>query len=267
MLKIGDFSKLSWISIRMLRHYDEIGLLKPAETDNFTGYRYYSAAQLPVANRINALKNMGFSLAVIAEILNSDQLMKFLKIKLAETKEQTEQMQNRLNLLQTTILRLEKDERIMKYDVILKEIPKRYVASVREIIPRYEMEGMLWEKLMRETANVTFANPAYAIAIFHDVEEYKEIDVDVEIQESVIGEYKDTANVKFKTVEPIQIVSSTFKGGFEQIAEINECVANWITDNNYEFNGAMFNIYHISPAQDSNPENWVTEVCYPVKNK
>ena len=41
MLKIGEFSKLSRVSVRMLRHYDEIGLLKPAEIDRFTDYRYY----------------------------------------------------------------------------------------------------------------------------------------------------------------------------------------------------------------------------------
>ena len=62
MLKIGEFSKLSRISIRMLRHYDEIGLLAPETTDPFTGYRYYSEAQLITAGRINALKDMGFKL-------------------------------------------------------------------------------------------------------------------------------------------------------------------------------------------------------------
>ncbi len=70
MLKIGDFSKLSRISIRMLRHYNEIGLLIPESIDDFTGYRYYSEAQLPVANRITALKDMGFSLGVISQILS-----------------------------------------------------------------------------------------------------------------------------------------------------------------------------------------------------
>ena len=49
MLKIGDFSKLSRVSVRMLRYYDEIGLLKPAEIDRFTDYRYYSEAQLPLS--------------------------------------------------------------------------------------------------------------------------------------------------------------------------------------------------------------------------
>ena len=51
MLKIGDFSKLSRISIRMLRHYDEIGLLVPQSTDSFTFYRYYGKDQLPVAGQ------------------------------------------------------------------------------------------------------------------------------------------------------------------------------------------------------------------------
>lgn len=62
MFKIGEFSKLSRISIRMLRHYDEIGLLVPEETDPWTGYRRYAAAQLMTANRITALRGLGFSL-------------------------------------------------------------------------------------------------------------------------------------------------------------------------------------------------------------
>lgn len=73
MLKIGDFSRLSRISIRMLRHYDEIGLLMPQSIDFSTGYRYYNEAQLLTANRIQALKEMGFGLSAIAEILKTYQ--------------------------------------------------------------------------------------------------------------------------------------------------------------------------------------------------
>jgi DNA-binding transcriptional MerR regulator len=59
MLRIGDFSRLSRVSVKALRYYDEIGLLKPVEVDRFTGYRYYSAEQLPRLNRIVALKDPG----------------------------------------------------------------------------------------------------------------------------------------------------------------------------------------------------------------
>ena len=71
MLKIGEFSKLSRVSIRMLRHYDDIGLLKPAEIDDFTGYRYYREEQLFDIGRITSLKDMGFALADIIKILES----------------------------------------------------------------------------------------------------------------------------------------------------------------------------------------------------
>ena len=104
------------------------------------------------------------------------------------------------------------------------------------------------------------------MAIFHD-EGYKESDVDVEIQIAVTGTYKDTANVKFKKVEPVQIASATYQGSYDQITKVNEAVAAWINDNGYEFNGASFCIYHVSPAQASSQEDLVTEVCYPVKKR
>ena len=69
LLKIGDFSKLSRISVRMLRHYDEIGLLRPVFVDQFTDYRYYAENQLPIVGRITALKDMGFRLAEISSLL------------------------------------------------------------------------------------------------------------------------------------------------------------------------------------------------------
>ena len=69
MLKIGEFSKLSRVSVRMLRHYDQKGLLTPSEIDPMTGYRYYSENHLSQVFRITALKDLGFSLAAIREIL------------------------------------------------------------------------------------------------------------------------------------------------------------------------------------------------------
>ena len=272
MLKIGDFSKLSRISIRMLRHYDEIGLLVPASTDNFTSYRYYSEDQLPVAGRINALKVMGFSLAVIAEILrsydNPQVLAEYLALKQLEIQSEIEEAKHRLLLLETAIERLRKDDNSMNYNVILKTLPERYVASVRKIIPAYNQEYILWNTLMTETAALKLqpAENCLSLAVFHD-EDYRETDVDVEIQSSVKGSYPNTENVVFKTVPGVEIASATYKGGYEQLSEVNQTVASWINDNGYQFNGAMFCIYHVSFAQTQNPDELVTEVCYPVIKK
>lgn len=272
MLKIGDFSKLSRISIRMLRHYDEIGLLMPKSTDPFTGYRYYSEDQLPVAGQITALKDMGFGLSAIGEILKSyddpQKLAEFLSIKQTEVKAEAEKTNRRILLLETAIKRLRKDENAMNYNVTLKTLPERYVASVRQIIPSYEQEGTLWHILVKETEplNIQDGDPCYTLAIFHDTE-YKEANVDVEVQKSVRGSYQDTEHVVFKTEPPVLIASATYKGSYDKISEVNEAVANWVQDSGYDFNGLSFSIYHVSPHETQNPDEWVTEVCYPVKKK
>ena len=72
MFKIGEFSRLNKISIKTLRYYDKIGLLKPMEVQTDSGYRYYSAKQLPRLNKIVALKDMGFSLNDIMEIVENN---------------------------------------------------------------------------------------------------------------------------------------------------------------------------------------------------
>lgn len=272
MLKIGDFSKLSRISIRMLRHYNEIGLLIPENIDKFTGYRYYSENQLPIANRITALKNMGFSLTMIIEILmeynNPIKLKNYLQIKQKEVIEERNLLEEKLKLLETTLNELERDDNVMKYNVLLKTLPERNVASVRKIIQSYNKEGILWSTLMKETETlkIKFDDPCYSLAIFHDGE-YKERDVDVEVQISVKGTYENTENVEFKKVAPIEIASATYKGSYEKINEVNEAVANWVVENGYEFNGLSFCIYHVSPNQTQNPEELVTEVCYPIIKK
>lgn len=270
MLKIGDFSKLSRVSIRMLRHYDEIGLLKPAEIDCFTGYRYYSEEQLTTVNRISALKSVGFGLAEIGEMLSCyddcEKLEQYFGEKQAELEETKELVSQRIRLIQTARERLRKDVNAMKYDVTLKTLPERYVASVRMCLPNYSKEGMVWELLCRETDHMKLVpdDPCYCSVAYLDGE-YKEKDVEVEAQKTVKGPYPDTEHVKFKTVPSVTFASATFKGPYDLIGEVNESVAQWVRDNNYEFSGFMFNIYHVSPAETSNPSEFVTEVCYPVK--
>lgn len=271
MLKIGDFSKLSRVSIRMLRHYDEIDLLKPARIDAVTGYRYYTEEQLLVMARINALKDIGFGLGAIKEILecydNKEEMERYLRIRYAELVAVSEETARRLRFLETAIDRLRKDDN-MNYNVILKTLPKRQVASVRKIIPKYEHEGTLWHILFQETShlNLTLEEPCYMSAILHD-KEYKESDVDVEVQAGVKGTYPDTENVVFKIQPETTVASIVFKGPYEQFREVYASLAAWVGANGYEYCGPMFDIYHVSPNETNNPEEFVTEVCCPVQKK
>ena len=271
MLKIGDFSKLSRISVRMLRHYDEIGLLMPEEIDPFTGYRYYSEAQLFTAGRINALKDMGFRLCDAAELLKCWEDRETLERRLLAQREaallQAEEAARRLRLLDTALERLRKDEP-MKYDVTVKTIPERQVASVRQIIPSYDMEGSLWEIFLKETAHMHIqdGDPVLCSATFYDGE-YKESDVDVEIQKTVRGAYPDTEHVKFKTMPAVEVASAVCRGSYEQIGEATAAVVSWVEASGWAFDGPAFFIYHVSPHETNNPEEFVTELCYPVQKK
>ncbi len=271
MLKIGDFSKLSRVSIRMLRHYDEIGLLAPVEIDRFTGYRYYSEEQLPIACRIAALKDMGFGLAEIRELLscynNPGELERHFLVRRAELAAMAEETAYRLRLLDTAIERLGKGD-AMNYDVTIKTIPARYAACVRMTIPRYEEEGRIWEVLGAETRHMNLipGDPCLCSVTFHD-EEWKESDVDIEAQKTVKGSYPDTEHVTFKKLPPVTVASTTYRGSYEMIGEVYSAVFAWAGANGYAADGPLMNIYHVSPHETGNPDEFITEVCCPVRKK
>ena len=140
MLKIGEFSKLSRVSIRMLRHYDDIGLLKPAEIDNFTGYRYYREEQLFTIGRITALKDMGFALADIIKILDSYDDKEKMDAFLSEDRKNCRSFQRdgiQADASGNSPKRLRKEQN-MSFNITVKTIPERYAATVRMVVPHYE---------------------------------------------------------------------------------------------------------------------------------
>jgi DNA-binding transcriptional MerR regulator len=272
MLRIGEFSALSQISIYMLRHYDEIGLLIPENIDKFTGYRYYSETQLPIANKIRVLKSMGLSLPLIKEILTNYaedcELKTYLETQAVHQKEKIELMQRQLTLIESTIRHLEHPSPIPSYSVTLKEFAQHNVISYRQIITTPDQEGILWVRLAEETKslNLHYTNPQWNIAIFHDGQ-FIEENLDVEVQKSVGGIYQDIGLAKFKTVDAIVAATLTFKGHYMNLPVANEAIARWIVDNHYKISGPHFNIYHISPETESSFADMITEVCFPVQSE
>lgn len=267
MLKIGEFSKLSRISIRMLRHYDDIGLLKPAETDEFTGYRYYGEKQLFTVSRITALKDMGFSLSDIAKMLDvyddKEKLDAFFFERQKELETLSQQTEYKLMLLDTARKRLRKEPN-MSFDVTVKTIPERYAATVRTVIPHYEDEGMAWAMMGECKTPIIPADPCLAATEFLD-SEYKEENIEIMTWMTVKGTYEDTEHVKFKNLPAVKVASCIIKGSYDQMGDATATVVSWIKANGYKTNGTMFNIYHVGPAQTQNPDEFVTEACFPIE--
>lgn len=135
-------------------------------------------------------------------------------------------------------------------------------------IPRYEAEGMVWGVLCRETDHMPLvpADPCYCTVTFLD-NEFKEKNVEIMAAKSVKGAYPDTEHVRFQTLPAVLYAGCTFKGGYEQINDVVAAVSAWIEDNGYDYAWPMFDIYHVSPHETQNPEEFVTEVCFPVKKE
>ena len=140
MFRTGEFSHIARVSKRLLHYYDEIGLLKPAHIDPHTGYRYYSASQLPRLNRILALKDMGLALDQIARMMQADvsdeELHGMLLIKKAELEQTLLGDVQRLRRIEARLQQNQMADDAL--DVVVKSIPAQLFLSIRAIIPSPE---------------------------------------------------------------------------------------------------------------------------------
>src|SRR5689334_5742959 len=154
MFRIGDFSRLSLVPVSALRYYAELGLLKPMRVDSATGYRYYSASQLPRLNRLLALKDMGLSLEQIARLLDDnltpEQIRGMLKLKQTELRQQLEEGQIRLGRIEAWLEQFEQENNMPDYDVIIKKVAPVRVAEVRGVAPSMDMIGPTLDRLFDE---------------------------------------------------------------------------------------------------------------------
>lgn len=263
MFKIGDFSKLTNLTVRALHHYENLELLTPEKIDPQTNYRYYSACQLATVNKIKLLQQIGLPLKTIKEILqnnNIDLLNYHYQLRESEIHHELTELKKKQTIIKRLQTKMKEGKTMEKYHVTLKEIPKRKVMSIRKIIDTSDEENQLWKGLYKEllNQNVKMTNPPFGMSLYHD-KEYKEKDIDIEIQSNILGTYNDTNEVTFYEAPAFTMASVTFNGSYEQMPEVSQAIALWIEDNNYKIGGAMVNISYVSPFQDPNPDNWVTE--------
>jgi DNA-binding transcriptional MerR regulator len=268
--QIGLFSKINHITTKTLRHYDEIGLLKPDHVDYITGYRFYTSEQLPRLHQILALKQLGLSLNEIKEIIeNPVSIEVFLKLKERELKEELLREKQRLKEVRTWIKRI-KGEKDMSYSPIMKELPQVIVASMRTTVPSYntyfDIVPKMGEEMKRQGA-VCQENPEYCFTIYHDGE-YKETDIDVEVCEAVHKACEDSEMVKYKTMHTVKTAACVLhKGPYKSIRDAYIFLFRWIKDNNYEIDGNPRESY-IDGIWNKDDENeWLTELQIPVRQK
>jgi DNA-binding transcriptional MerR regulator len=270
MIRIGDFSKLSRVSIKTLRFYDEMGLLKPIEVDRFTGYRYYEFHQLPRLYRILALKDLGFSLEEIGRLLEGDlpteQMRGMLKLRQAEIRQRVEEEAERLERVDIWLRQIEQENSMSRYDVVIKKVEPIKVASVRGVVPTPPEQGPLWAELGNYLTrqNVRPSGPCFSL--YHD-KEYKERDWDIEVCEQISEDLPSTRQVKVHSLPAVETMACVIHTGpFATIGESYNAILKWLDENKYQIVGPCREIVLREPKTENgqNDPETVVEIQYPV---
>jgi effector-binding domain-containing protein len=266
-VQIGDFSKLSMVSVKALRYYDEIGLLKPARVDPYTGYRQYSATQLPRLNRIIGLKKLGLSLDEVAKLLRDDvpaaSILDLLHTKQLEIKARLGEEAERLTRVEEWLKETEKEGKMPDFQIVIKKIKSQKVLSIRRTIPTYKNISELFNTIGPYIGQVHAPVKGAPFAIYHD-HEFKDSDVDVEVAFPLWKEVK--ASGEFKSYELPgydQVATLVFKGPFEGISAPYNALMKWVETNGYHIAGPNREVYLSDPAK-TKPEDYVTEIQMPV---
>lgn len=269
MIRIGDFSKLSRVSVKTLRYYDEMGLLKPVSVDRFTGYRLYEISQLSVLNRILALKELGFSLEEIGRLLDGglsvEQMRGMLKLRETEARQKVQEEAERLARVEAWLGQIEQENEMSKYDVVINNVEAVKIASVRDVVPTPPEQGGLWGELEGYLAMSRVRPNGACFTLYHD-EEYKERDWDLEVCEPITDELTESRRVKVRSLPASTMACAVHNGPFVTISEAYAAIGKWIESNGYRIVGPCREVY-LKPAKNgsqTDPDT-VTEIQFPVE--
>lgn len=276
MLKIGEFSKLVQVSVPTLRFYDQVGLLKPLEIDSSTGYRYYSASQLPRLHRILALKGLGFSLEQVGEVLaqglSSEQMRGMLRLRHAQITQQLVDAGNQLLEVETLLQQIEHEDELSSYAVMLKRVEPVLVASVRAILPDHSASGSLFGEVyaaigrhVPQALGPTPGAGGQTMVLWYDTE-HKVSDVDGAAAFILRCRIPSSGRMQVHELPAATMASTVHYGSYNTIGAAHKAILGWVEANGYRIVGPDREVYLYNnmPIRLDDP-SYVTELQYPVQ--
>ncbi|MGI5970243.1 MAG: MerR family transcriptional regulator [Oscillospiraceae bacterium] len=267
MFRIGEFSKMAKTTVKTLRFYDRSGLLKPEETDQFTGYRLYTTDQLVRLHRIQALRQLGLSIGEIGAVLSGQDFRSILENRRAELLCELSEVSGKLSRLEF-ILREEKV--FMSYAATIKELPECIVYSKKMTIPNYDAYFQLipaiGEKVAEKYPDLKCTVPGYCFVVYLDGE-YRDKDINVEFCEAVDKMKPDFDGIVFKKIEPVTAVSVMHRGPYSSLSQAYAYAFRWIEENGCAAAGPPRENYIDGIWNKEKEEDWLTEVQVPIERK
>jgi DNA-binding transcriptional MerR regulator/effector-binding domain-containing protein len=275
MFRIGDFSRIARVSCRLLRYYDELGLLKPAAIERDTGYRYYSAAQLPTLNRILVLKELGLSLDEIVKMMQSStsstQLRELLQARRSDIERSLETEKDRLRQLDTRIAQIDSGGQLVADDVIVRADPAQWLLSTRQILPSFAAARDVIGEVVRSAKKAIPADTLGPLIAIAHAPEFEPDRLDVEI--GYVVRSKTNPSVKQSSGIELQLreLPATERmatcvriGPPEQAHLITEKIGAFVEANGYRLAGPSRELFLQPPRLDRMAES-VVEMQFPIE--
>lgn len=240
MFKISEFSRLSKVSLKALRYYDHIGMLKPRTVDPDTGYRYYSADQLLELNRIFMYKELGFTLPQIMELLNEDitleQIRGMFHLKRSEIQQVIDTEQAKLTRIKERMQLIEKEGCVEReQEVVIKAVEQKPFLSLTALGSEQDIPELFrtFNKLLRKEHLNLVESPQIVL--------WSELDENVDEFEFEVGHYvkrelsvlPDELHIRSLPPE-LMMATLTFRS--DSVFACTACVdlATWIEKNGYQ---------------------------------
>ena len=227
MFTIGEFSKLSRVSARMLRHYDRIGLLSPANVGEENGYRYYEASQLNTLKQIETWKCYGFTLAQISDLcrLLPEEQLHWLHVQRDRLDVQIRDLQRNLRRMENEIRFMEGTEMLREYHVIIMENPAQKVFGLRRNISMKGQEIHALIQEMKKEAEQRGLKQAGPLQMVYLDEEFSHENTEVEIQMQVNSDHPDV-----KTMPACICAATTHTGPLKEVQDAYGAICRWLQE-------------------------------------
>lgn len=255
----------------MLRYYDEIGLLKPAQIDANSGYRLYSVDQISTLQKIVLLRDIKFDAEEIADALehwDNHLIVERLEEKIEEIRNEIRMEEQRIDRIKTVISDFRENAITINYNISFRSIPSLKIVSLRSVIPDYSREGILWARLYgfieREHIEILHRSDNN-LAIYYD-EGHKDADVDVEVGIAVKTLANDRDGFTFRETEKIDTMACMMVyGPYKNISRAYQSFAYWLEKHKqYKMAGFSRQICHKGPYNEEDPDKYLTEIQTPV---
>ncbi len=263
-MRIGDFARLGQVSVRMLRHYDAMGLLRPAAVDPWSGYRSYTPDQLAVLHRIVALKELGLTLeqvgALLADRVDAAELRGMLRLRRTEVAAELDAARRRLASVEHRLRLIERENTMSDVECVIKSLPPRRVAGRRVTIGEDQSIGEVVGPLFGTVAQRLSAAGACAqtgVAVYESTDEGMSTLVAYDYSGS---EVDGVQLVDLPAAE--QAVCAVHLGATDGIGDAWMNLHSWLLGRGYRPSAPGREIYLEAGGDDQS--GWVTELQQPV---